>query len=90
MKKGKAMRRLIGLWLLVYLMATCVGLSAGFKFSNKNSTVRVGSSKLIINQPITGWNGTLEKSGFVAGSTISFLDGIIGRKGYVGGFLSLV
>ena len=75
------MRRLIGLWLLVYLVASWVGLSAGFKFSHKNSTVRVGSSKFIVNQPITGWNGTLERFGSVAGSTISFLDGILEDNG---------
>jgi hypothetical protein len=81
MKKGKAMRRLVSLWLLVYLGVSIVSLSAGFNFSHKDSTVRIGSSKFIINKQIQNWNGTLDHSGSIVGLPISFSNGILTANG---------
>jgi len=50
---------------------------AGIQFSNRDSTIVVGSSRFFVKQPITDWTGTLEQTGSVFGNAISFNNGIL-------------
>ncbi|MCB9493807.1 MAG: hypothetical protein H6679_06060, partial [Epsilonproteobacteria bacterium] len=71
------------LWGVLYslLILWSTSLFAGFNFSHKNSTVSVGDAKFLVNQQITGWNGTLIQDGSVTGQPIVFDNGCLEKNG---------
>jgi hypothetical protein len=68
---------MVGLSFLAYYFVIII---CCFSFSHKNSTVNVGSSKLVINRPITNWNGTLSVTGTVTGQPITFSYGTLEKN----------
>ena len=50
---------------------------ATLRFAGQASTVNVGSGKLVVNSPLSGWNGTLRQQGSIVGAPITFDSGIL-------------
>jgi hypothetical protein len=63
--------------LFFLLLILSASLNANILFSSRESRVIVNSGKFLVNTPITDWNGTLEVTGAVRGSPISFSNGIL-------------
>jgi len=66
---------------LILLSCFSFSLSANISFSSRESRIKVNSGKFIVNTSIPTWDGTLESSGTVQGSSIIFSTGVLENQG---------